>query len=72
MILYPLSDRRTALLALAYLLILMATLVPNAVSPLWAHDDAIVVVAVGDIMMGSTHPFDALPACDGARIFGKV
>ena len=50
----------------------MATLVPNAVSPLWAHDDAIVVVAVGDIMMGSTHPFDALPACDGARIFGKV
>lgn len=67
-----LSDRRTALVAVAYLLILMATLVPKAASPLWAHDDAIVVVAVGDIMMGSTYPFDALPSCDGTQIFGKV
>jgi len=44
---------------------------PSAASSA-SNDDQLVVVAVGDIMMGSIHPSNKLPPEDGKGIFGGV
>jgi poly-gamma-glutamate capsule biosynthesis protein CapA/YwtB (metallophosphatase superfamily) len=68
----PATHHRPRRIAVLFLLLLQAALLTFAASPSHAGEDSITITAVGDIMMGSTYPFDALPSCDGTQIFGKV